>query len=165
LPSREKGRKACLLGPVGDFSESRLSAKDGELRGFSAISRGKAAAFLCSSDLLVEDAVRCEPVSGANSLLTGKNTASFLKIVDCDGVQHATKLVIHSYLYSQASTEVALPAGNLSKHIREPNFELQGKNTVPVIAMANRTCQPGADTIALTVFRLTSCDSDPDPLT
>jgi hypothetical protein len=45
-----------------------------ELRGFSAISRGKAAAFLCSSDLLVEDAVRCEPVSAENSLVTAKNT-------------------------------------------------------------------------------------------
>jgi hypothetical protein len=61
------------------FSGTLQLPNIGENRPFPAYFRVNETDFLCSCDYVAEDAVRCEPFSGGNSLLTGKKTGNFVE--------------------------------------------------------------------------------------
>jgi hypothetical protein len=63
------------------FSESGLSAKHAELRGFSAIFRGKSQGFSAVETCWRRMQSRANPSPPLNSLLTGKNTGNFVNSI------------------------------------------------------------------------------------
>jgi hypothetical protein len=78
--------------------------------------------FARETDCLPEEAVRCEPVSGANSLLTGKLTGNFEKFSASAPISHS----IDQQIQRLAAKFPTQRNREFSSHIRDFVGGIQG---------------------------------------